>query len=459
MQKKYFKLISLVFFLLSTSLKAQESWTLEQCIKYAFDNNIQIKQQLLNVHASEGKLFQSKMVVLPNLNASASQFYTYGRAVTDQNSVSTDMANTSASINSSLTVFDGFQKITAVQQNKLDLLASVSDVEKIKNNVALSVASSYLQILYNEDLLASVTRQVELSKMQVERMNVLVKSGSQPEGSLLEIEAQLASDEVQLVNAQNQLDLANLNITQLLEIKNPEGFKIQKPEIGDGFEDKIVSLTTDDVFQSALQTMPQIMSANYRVSYAEKGLKISKAYQYPTLSLSASYGSRAQKYLKNHYYDPNPLDGVDESVLWKDPSLISQMKDKASFSFGFNLSIPIFNGWQVRNGISNAKISLDRNRLSLENEKNILYKDIQQAYTDALAAKKKLKATQKSLKSLEEAFRYSEQKFNVGLVTSIDYTTAKTKLSKAETDLLQAKYELIFKSKILEFYKGIPLSL
>jgi outer membrane protein len=136
-----------------------------------------------------------------------------------------------------------------------------------------------------------------------------------------------------------------------------------------------------------------------------------------------------------------------------------QIKNNASKSISFGLSIPIFNGWQVKNGISNAKISLDNARLTFENEKNILYKDIQQAYADALAAQKKLKATEKSLASLGEAFRYSEQKFNVGLVTSVDYTTAKTKLSKAEADLIQAKYELVFKSKILEFYKGIPLSL
>ncbi len=201
------------------------------------------------------------------------------------------------------------------------------------------------------------------------------------------------------------------------------------------------------------------MSANYRVSSAEKELTVVKGSQYPTLTLNSSYSSRAQKFIKDNYYDPNPTDGIDESVLWKDPSLFNQIKDKASFSVGFNLSIPIFNGWQIRNGISNAKISLNNSRLNLEYEKNVLFKDIQQAYTDALAAQKKLKATQKSLKALEEAFRYSEQKFNVGMVTSVDYTTAKTKLSKAETDLLQAKYELIFKSKILEFYKGVPLSL
>lgn len=458
MQKKYSLIIVLFLLLSSISLRAQETWTLEKCIKYAFDNNIQIKQQMLNVNMSEGKLLQSKLNNLPSLNASASQYYTYGRAVTDQNSVSQDVANTSTSISASLTLFDGLQKLTAIQQNRYNHLASVSDVDKIRNSVALNIASAYLQILYSDELVATANRQLDLSKMQVERTKLLVKAGSLPEGNLLEIEAQEASDELQLITAQNQLEIAYLNLTQLLDIKTPDGFKILKPELA-GFESKIVTITLGEVFQTALLSMPQIMSANYRVSSAEKELTVVKGSQYPTLTLNSSYSSRAQKFIKDNYYDPNPTDGIDESVLWKDPSLFNQIKDKASFSVGFNLSIPIFNGWQIRNGISNAKISLNNSRLNLEYEKNVLFKDIQQAYTDALAAQKKLKATQKSLKALEEAFRYSEQKFNVGMVTSVDYTTAKTKLSKAETDLLQAKYELIFKSKILEFYKGVPLSL
>jgi len=325
----------------------------------------------------------------------------------------------------------------------------------VKNNIALSIASAYLQILYSEDLVTSASKQLELSKMQIERTSVLVKAGSLPEGNLLEIEAQAASDELQLVNAQNQLDIAYLTLTQFLDIKTPEGFKIQKPNLVT-LESTLVDLTPTGVFESAQLIMPQIISASHRVSSSELGVKIAKGGMSPRFSLNGNYNSGAQFYLTNVYRlntTTNQLETIEE-----DP-FMSQIKNNASKTVSLGLSIPIFNGFQVRNGISNAKISLDNSRLNLENEKNILYKDIQQAYTDALASQKKLKATQKSLKSLEEAFRYSEQKFSVGMVTSVDYTTAKIKLSKAETDLLQAKYELIFKSKILEFYKGIPLSL
>jgi len=452
------KTLIALLFLFPGVIEAQEPWTLEQCIQFALQNNLQVKQQELNVKMNESNLLKSKLDLLPSLNSSAYHSYTFGRAVNDQNSVSEDMSNTSLSLNSSLNLFDGFLKYNTIKQDEFDLKASVSDVEKIKNNIGLGIASAYLQILFAEELVASANRQLELTKLQLDRTSALVKAGSLPEGSLFEIEAQFSADELQMVNAQNQLDLAYLNLTQLLELKSVQDFRILKPELPDIEEAPIVG-STPDIFQSAVTTMPQIIGANFRVASAEKGISMAKAYQYPTLTISGSYSTRAQKFLNDYYYDPNPLDGITELVLYKDPSYGDQFKDKASFSFGFNLSVPIFNGWRVRNGITNARINYDRTQLSLETEKNTLYKDIQQAYTDAIAAQKKLKASRKSLIAFEEAYRYSEQKFNVGLVTSYDYTNAKTKLAKAETDLLQAKYELIFKLKILDFYKGIPIKL
>lgn len=445
MQKKYL-LIFLIILLSTPLVRSQEAWSLEQCIKYAFDNNIQIKQQILNVNSSKGKLFQSKMGILPDLNASADHSYNFGRSISlDSNTVvSGNTQSNNFSIYSSVTLFKGLQNYNSINKNKFDLLATTSDVEKVKNNIALSIASAYLQILYNEELVTTANKQLELSKMQVEKTSILVKAGSLPEGNLLEIEAQLASDELQLVNAQNQLDLSYLTLTQYLDIKTPDQFKILKPNL-DGFESKLIELSPKGIFDNAQLTMPQILGAGYRVSSAQKVLNIARGGVYPTLTLNGSYGSGFQRYLDNPYAKTEPF--------------FDQLKNKASKTLSFNLSIPIFNGWQVRNNISSAKISLEIAKLSFENEKNILYKDIQQAYADAVAAQKKYKATQKNLAALNEAFRYSEQKFNIGMVTSVDYTTAKTKLSKAETDLLQAKYELIFKSKILEFYKGVPLSL
>lgn len=439
------KVLVVVTLFIPTLLWSQEPWSLEKCIEYALQNNLQIKQQELDVKMSESDLLQSKINILPSLNASGTQAYYFDRAILSETngSISGDVKNNTLNLNSSISLFNGFQKYNTIKQNQFDLLATLSDIEKIKNNISLNVASDYLQVLYYNDLVISSSNQVELSKLQVERTKTMVNAGSVPEGNLFEIEAQLASDELQLVNAQNQLEIATLNLTQLLEIKSPEGFNVEKPNL-DEFEEKQIELSPKDIFFIAQETMPQVLSANYKVSSAKKGLLVAKGGISPSLSLSGSYGSFADKILNQD---------VDQA------SFSRQIKDNVNKSLTFNLSVPIFNGWQVRNRISKAKISLSSAQISLENEKNLLYKDIQQAYTDALAAQKKLKASKKSVIALEEAFRYSEQKFNVGLVTSYDYTNAKTKLSNAETDLLQAKYELIFKLKILDFYRGIPLKL
>jgi len=454
MQKKYL-LIFLIILLSTPLVRSQEAWSLEQCIKYAFDNNIQIKQQQLNVKSSEGNLFQSKLGLLPNLNASASHNFNFGLATnyeTNQKEAQNSQS-TGIRIYSSMDLFKGLQNYNTIKQNQFELLATTADVEKVKNNIALSIASAYLQILYNEELVSSSSKQLELSKLQVEKTTIQVKAGSLAEGSLLEIEAQKASDELTLVNAQNQLDLAYLTLTQLLDIKTPEGFKIQKPNL-DSYEIKLLDLSPNGIYETSVQTMPQITSATFRVSSAENGLKIAKGGMSPQLSLNASYSSGSQFYFTDVYTYP----GGVKTLFVEDP-FMTQIRNNASKSIGFDLTIPIFNGWRVKNNISKAKVSLNNAQLALANEKNVLFKDIQQAYTDAIAAQKKYNASQKNLAALNEAFRYSEQKFNIGMVTSVEYTTAKTKLSKAETDLLQAKYELIFKTKILEFYKGVPLSL
>lgn len=436
----------LFFFNIAGGVKAQDTWSLEKCITYALENNLQVKQQNLAVETKENALTVAKMAHLPSLNASASHSYSFGRAIDyGSNQVSNDIISTSFSINANLTLFNGFEILNSRKQSQTNYLAAKSDVETIKNSIAIQIALGYLQILFNDELVNSTATQVELSKMQVERTRVLVNAGSLPEGNLFEMEAQLASDEAQLVNAQNQLDLAYLTLTQMLDLKSAESFRIEKPTNVD-VEEKLAATNPQEIFNISMGIMPQIKGSELNVESANYGLKIAKGRYYPQLSLGASYSSGARQFLK-------------ENPLVAEVPFETQIRDNASTYIGFSLSIPIFNGLQTRKGVSNAKINLSSTQIDLENQKNSLYKDIQQAYADALAALKKYKSTQKSLQALEEAFRYSEQKFNLGMVTSIDYTTAKNKLAKAQTDLLQAKYEFIFKSKILDFYKGETLKL
>jgi outer membrane protein len=449
MQKFIFpKVIALVIsFLFIINTYGQEPWSLEQCIEYALDNNINIKQQKLNVKINENQLTLAKLNAYPNLNATANHNYSFGRSIDyGTNTVSKDMEATSFSINSSVTLFNGFQIINTLRQEDLNLLASLSDVEKLKNSIALNIAAAYLQILFSQEILETSKKQKELSELQLQRTQQFVKAGSLPEGNLLDIEAQLATDELQVINAQNQLDLAYLTLTQFLDLKSAEGFVIQQPNLSN-FEEKIPSDSPINVFGQAQDLMPQIKSASIRVLSAEKGVLIAKGGRSPRLSLGSSYSSGARRYLDT------PPPGFSN-----DP-FMDQIRENYSLGIGLSLSIPIFNGWQVKTSISNAYISLQNAKLNLELEKNYLFKDIQQAYADALGSLKKYKATAKNVDALQEAFRYSEERFNLGLVNSLDYITSKTRLTKAQADLLSAKYEFIFKTKILDFYKGIPISL
>lgn len=439
-------LFSIFLLTVGTLTFSQNPWNLKQCIEYALENNIQVKQQELNVKMNENQVTRAKYNAFPNLNASANHNYSFGRAIDyGSNTVSQDLEATSFSINSSVSLFNGFQITNTKKQEQLNLSAALSDVEKLKNNIALNIAAAYLQILFNEEMLETAEGQKELTMLQVERTRQLVNAGSLPERNLLEIEAQLASDEMQIVNAQNQLDLSYLTLTQLLELKSPEGFSILKPDLSD-FKETIPADSPVNVFEQAQQILPQIKGASLRVQSAQQGVEIAEGGQYPRLSLSTSYSSGARRYLKG-----NPLTADDP--------FMEQIRDNTSATVGLSLSIPIFNGWQVKTSISNAKVNLENAQLNLELEKNLLYKDIQQAYADAVAAQKKYDATGKNVDALQEAFRSAEQQFTLGLVNSVEYTTSKTRLNQAQADMISAKYEFIFKSKILDFYQGQPLSL
>lgn len=432
------------FFLLPYSAKGQIEWSLQQCIEYALDNNIQLKQQELNVMVNQNQLTRAKLSAYPNLNASASHSYSFGRAIDyGTNTVSQDLEASSFSISSNVTLFSGFQIANTRRQEHFNFLASLSDVEKLRNNISLNIAAAYLQILFAQEILETNIRQRELTQLQIDRTKQLVRAGSLAEGNLLEIEAQFATDELQVVNSQNQLNLAYLTLTQILDIKNPEGFSILQPDLS-SFVETIPADSPINVFDQAQLILPQIKSASLRVQSAEKGVLIAKGGISPRLTLGSNYSSGSRRFL--------------DSAIPNDP-FKEQVRNNASLYVGASLSIPIFNGWQVRTSISNAFINLDNARYNLELERNFLYKDIQQAYADAMGALKKYKASEKNVEALQEAFRYAEQRFNLGLVNSLDYTTSKTRLNRAEADLLSAKYEFIFKTKILDFYRGNPLSL
>jgi len=270
----------------------------------------------------------------------------------------------------------------------------------------------------------------------------------------LQIEAQAAQEELQLISIKNQLEISYLNITQLLEIKTPEGFEIVTPEISID-TNGIISGNIDDIFATAQGIRPEVKSSELKLTSSEYDLKIAKGGRSPRLSMSHSFSTGYSDIRKKLL----GLDPVTFDPVYGKYSFADQVNDNINYGIGFSLNIPILNGWQVNKNISNSVLNVENSQYALEGTKKQLYKNIQKAYTDAVAALKKYTASIKAVTSTEESFRYTEQKFNVGLVTSVDYNAGKTQLLNAQSDMSQAKYEFIFKTKVLDFYKGIPINL
>jgi outer membrane protein len=452
-QIKHFVFLAAIFSLcLNNILSAQKVWKLEDCINYAFENNLQIKQQVLNTRYNSNVLLQSKINLAPDLNAGAGYGISWGRALDETTYTFTQdqrIKSLNTNISSSLTLFSGLQQFNTIKQNEFNLLASLKDLEKLKNDISLAIAAGYLQILFNSELLGVAKNQLEITQMQVNRTSKLVDAGSLARGALLEIEAQAASEELNVINAANQLDISYLTLTQLLDLDSVGDFTIEIPEFGD-IADQEILLSVSSVFNEANNLLPQIKSAEYQLSSSEKGLGIAKGSRSPSLNLNGSYGTGYSD-IRERY---NPATNEMEPYPFAD-----QMKDNLSTTLSLGLRIPIFNGWMASTNISNAKLTVMNSQLVLETTRNNLYKAIQQSYADAIAAKKKYLATQQALVSMEESFMYTEQKFEVGLVNTVDYNAEKNRLTQTQSDLLQAKYDYIFKMKILDFYRGIPLTL
>ncbi len=437
-------------------ISQQKTWSLEECISYAIENNIQIKQQVIQTEYQKNTLDLSKLKLLPTINGSATQNYSFGRALDQTTYQYTDHQNVQSNnfyLGGNMNLFNGLQNLNTINSNKYGLLASEEDLKNIKDNIALSVALNYLQILLNKELVAATENQLGITRQQIEKSKKLVDAGSVARGNLLQIQAQAAQEELQLINIKNQLEISFLNLTQLLELKTSEGFEIIVPEIHVD-TNAIITGNIDEIFEVAQGRRPDVKSSEYKLTASEYDFKVAQGGRSPRLSLSHSFSTGYSDIRKK-------VLGIDPSAgpIYGKYSFASQINDNINYGIGLSLNIPILNGWQVNKNISNSRLAIESSQFELERTKKQLYKSIQQAYTDAVAALKKYNASGKAVASTEESFRYTEQKFNVGMVTPVDYNAAKTQLLNAQSDMAQAKYEFIFKTKVLDFYKGIPLNL
>jgi outer membrane protein len=441
--KKYI-LKSLLCLILITSagiIKAQKEWTLEQCIGYALDNNIQIKRQELQSDIARNNLNQSKFELLPDLNLGGSHNLGSGRAP-DYSSFqySNSLSSGNIGLQSNLTIFRGFQRINTIKMYKYTFLSTQQSLAKAKNDISLEIASAYLQILFNDELLEVAKNQKSISSLQVEKTKKLVEVGNVARGSLLEIIAQEAADEASVTDRQNQLNLSYISLAQMLDLDTISNFKISIPT---GLTvPETYSGNSDSIYLIAKENLPQVKIYENQLKSSQYDLAIARGSRLPQLSLTGNYYTQYNLNAKTP-----PL--YENKYPFKD-----QLKDNLYKQVNINLSIPIFSRFQISKNISNARINVKDNEFALKQAQLTLRKEVEQACADALAAFKNYQSRNESVAAFEENYKYVQQKFDVGLVNTVDYNIAKNNFTKAKSDLLQAKYEFIFKTKIIEFYKG-----
>jgi len=414
----------------------QKQWSLRECCDYAVEHNITIKQQENQCRQQEIQLSNAKNQRLPDLSGSAGQNFSFGRGLTSENTyTNTNTSSTSFSLGTSVPLFTGFQIPNNIKLNQLNLEAATQDLEKAKNDIRTQVAQAYVQILYNMEMADVAHRQISIDSVQVARLQALLDIGRASEAELAQQKATLAQSQLTATQADNNLKLAILAITQLLELESPEGFAVVRPEIGNVGGNSIA--TPEDIYADALATKPEIQAQQLRLRATENSIKIAQAGYYPTLSFSAGLGS--------NYY---------KTSGFKADGFSKQIKNNFSQYLGFNLNIPIFNRFQTRNSVRSAKIDRENQTLQLDNTKKALYKEIQQVYYNAVAANQKLASSKQACESSETAFRLTQAKYEQGKATITEFNEAKNNYLKAESDLTQARYEYLYQQALIRFYQG-----
>ena len=427
---------------------APKQWTLEECIRFAIANNINLKQRVQDEEARKIDLNTSQNSWLPNLNASINQNLGFGRS-TSREGVIEDRNSSSSTFNIGLNmpVFDGFRISNTIAARKLNLMAATEALNKAKEDIAIGVASYYLQTLYNKEILYIAELQANLTKEQVTRTEALVDAGKVPMSQLYDIKAQLAKDEVTLTEANNNVSLALLDLVQALELERlAEDFDIVQPEMNDAMANNMGSVLLPDlIYDNAVNFKPLIKEQEYLLESRRKMLKVAKSDYYPQLNLNASYS--------NGYYSYFGADGL-VNMPFSD-----QLKQNAQRGIGLSLNIPIFNRFSIRNSVRQARVGIFSQELTMENSKKTLYKEIQQAWFNATAAQEKYSASAKSVAASQEAFKYAEERYATGKSTVFEYNDSKTKYAQSLSEQAQAKYNFVFRAKILDFYNGIPITL
>lgn len=471
-------LLSFFLFFTCTQAKAQEVWSLERCITHAVDNNITIKQAQATVATNELAQKQAKASRYPNVSASVNAGNQYGRTIdpTTNQFLNQSIGFNSMSLNAGVNVFSGGQIHHQVKQAQWDTKAAQADAENSINTLALNVASAYLSILQAEEQLNNAGNRVKQSQEQLANTNKLIEAGNTPAGERFTIEAQMARDEQAEIIALNSLELGFLNLKQLLQLEPDYPMSIERPGVAISSTVDPETLALGELYQQALATQPNVKAADYRMQSADESISLAKAAYYPTVSLfgslTSNYSTQFRKFTPTGEVrkDPFPtlveISGMDVPVFFYSPEIIvedlkyfPQLDQNFGQSLGVNVSIPIYSNHRNKLSVERARLNRVTSEMQNTQVRQQLKNDIQTAIANARSAKLQMAAAEKTLEAQKNAYANTEKRHAIGGANSLELTTAKNNLDIAQNDLTTAKYDYLFRLKIIDFYLGVPITL
>lgn len=418
-----------------------KSWNYDDCRNYALENNVQIKKAILTNDRNAIQLDQARSNRLPSVNASVSQNFGWGMSLIETGQVyggSSGNSSTSLGVNSNVTLFNGFRLQNEVKQSALTLEGGRFNAESVKESVEINILNSFLQVLYAKEQVNNAKKQIESTEQELSLAKERMDLGAIPKSNYLQIKSQVATEKLTLANSEKQLRMAEVSLMQLMELPVTDDFEIADPDI-----EKIIKNgdipSAEEVYNIAIKIKPQIKNAEINTESAELETVIAKAGLLPSLTMNAG--------LRTSYNSNNPSGYFDQMGSLINPSL------------GLSLSIPIFQKNQVKNSVTLAKIGVDDAKLNELNTRNDLRKNIEQVCNDVQSARIEYEASIDQYESVLESYNVALERFNQGLINSVDFLVQKTNLISSESKLLQAKYNLVFSHKILDFYMGTTLTL
>jgi outer membrane protein len=470
------KIALLIILTFGFSSNAQvKKWSLQECVEYALKNNISIKQSELDTKLAD---IDKKLAVgnfLPNLNAGGSHSWNIGL---NQNITTGLLENqtiqfTSASLNSSIDIYNGLQNQNRLRRAKLAQTASLYQLSKMQDDISLNIANLYLEILFNKENLKVQQNQLANDEKQLIRSQEMVDAGMVPRGDLLDMKATVASDKQRVIVAENTLFLSRLSLAQLLTLEDFENFDTVDTDV-DFKISPVLAQTPEAIVQKANETRVEIKIAQANLDLSSRDIKIAKGALQPSITGFYSFSTRASYSERVTGFTPNTanpfsviaqVEGTGQNVLQqnflpifsKAAPLLDQFSDNKGHNFGLQLTIPVFNGFSARGNVERSKISFERNNNVLKQAKLDLETNVYRSITDAKAALNTYESSLTTMEARKEAFNYAKEKYEVGMMNAFDYNQSQTLFINAQSDVVRAKYDALFKMKIVEFYFGIPI--